>query len=84
MFIEVSDETGGLLPAGLVEISGDGETVSSITVRTQEGQESRLRLGDEIDPLVWSQRHFQGHQQKRTQIGVKYKSDEKVAIELFE
>ena len=69
-----------------VNVSDDGETVRSITLRTQEGEEFRLRLSDDIDPLVWNPRHLQGHQQTRTQIGVTYlqTAEGKVVTELTE
>ena len=69
-----------------VGVSDDGETVGSMTLRTQEGEEFRLRLSDDIDPLVWNPRHLQGHQQTRTRIGVTYveTAEGKVVTELTE
>ena len=55
-----------------VDVSDDGEAVGSMTLRTLEGEEFRLRLSDDIDSLLWSPRHLQGHQQTQTQIGVTY------------
>ncbi|MCH7706356.1 MAG: hypothetical protein IIB33_04845 [Chloroflexi bacterium] len=61
--------------------------MESIDIRTADGEELTLELSDEIDPAAWSPEHLQGHVgagQLGIQIGVKYRSDNMVATELFE
>lgn len=70
-----------------VVVSQDGQRAQSIDIRTADGEELTLELSDEIDSAAWSPEHLQGHVgagQLGIQIGVKYRSDDMVAIELFE
>ena len=44
-----------------VQVSADGKTVESLTVRTDDGEEITMRLGDDIDPAVWGASHLLTH-----------------------
>ena len=58
-----------------VQVSADGKTVESLTVRTDDGAELTMRLGDDIDPAIWGASHLLSHAGLGTlgiKIGVTY------------
>ena len=73
-----------------VQVSPVGERVESITVRIDDNKELTMRLGDNIDPVVWGPPHLLSHaglgKSLGLKIGVTYvKTAESVmAIELTE
>ena len=65
-----------------VQVSEGGQRVGSIDVRTEDGKELSLELGEEIDTAFWSPQHLQAHEALGNlgiQIGVTYNPDEQVA-----
>ena len=54
-----------------VQLSDDGETVESITVRTEDGSEVPMRLSEDIEPNIWGPPHLLGHVQTGKALGFK-------------
>lgn len=54
-----------------VQVSPDGGRVESITIRTDEGEDLYLRLGENIDPAMWEPLHLQSHQGLGESLGFK-------------
>ena len=73
-----------------VQVSADGDRVEAITVRTDDGKELTMRLGDNIDPANWGPPHLLSHaglgKSLGLKIGVTYvqTAESVVAIELLE
>ena len=73
-----------------VQVSADGERVETITVRTDDDKELSMRLGDNVDPVIWGPTHLLSHaglgKSLGLKIGVTYveTSESVVAIELTE
>ena len=73
-----------------VRVSADGERVEYITVRTDDGKELSLRLGEDIDPEMWLPPHLLSHvglgKSLGLKIGVTYvrTSESIIATELSE
>lgn len=73
-----------------VQVSADNERVEYITVRTDDGKELTMRLGDNIDPAMWGRLHLLSHaglgKSLGLKIGVTYVQTAElvVAIELTE
>ena len=73
-----------------VQVSADGESVEYITVRTDDGKELSLRLGEDIDPEMWLPSHLLSHvglgKSLGLKIGITYvrTSDSMIATELSE
>ena len=54
-----------------VLVSPDGGRVESITIRTDEGKDLQMRLGENIDPAMWEPLHLQSHQGLGESLGLK-------------
>ena len=54
-----------------VQVSSDGDRVESITIRTDEGIDLQMRLGENIDPAMWEPLHLQSHQGLGESLGLK-------------
>ena len=54
-----------------VQVSDDGEKVEYITVRTEDGKEFSLRLGEDIDPEMWLPPHLLSHVGLGKSLGLK-------------
>ncbi len=54
-----------------VQVSADGDRVESITIRTDEGKDLQMRLGENIDPATWEPLHLQSHQGLGESLGLK-------------
>jgi len=54
-----------------VQVSPDGDRVESITIRTDEGKDLQMRLGENIDPAMWEPLHLQSHQGLGESLGLK-------------
>ena len=73
-----------------VQVSDDGERVEYITVRTDDGEELSMRLGEDIDPEMWMPPHLLSHvglgKSLGLKIGVTYvrTSESIIATELSE
>ena len=74
-----------------VQVSLDEDRVESITIRTDEGEDLYLRLGENIDPAMWEPLHLQSHQGLGESLGfkigvtyVRMSDGELVATELTE
>lgn len=73
-----------------VQVSEDGQRVTSIVLRTESGDVLALALGDRIDPTIWDAKHLEGHlrlgETLGFTIGVTYTGEEgeRVAIQLIE
>ena len=84
------DSLAGRVIVTDVGVSADGEIVESITVRTDEGEELSMRLGEAIDLSIWGPAHLLGHMQTGKtlgfKIGVTYLQtpDGTIALELSE
>jgi len=53
------------------QVSADGEKVEFITVRTEDGKELSLRMGEDIDPEMWRPRHLLSHVGLGKSLGLK-------------
>ena len=73
-----------------IQLSADDQRVEYIMVRTEDGNQLTLRLGDEINPLAWTPQHLQSHvglgKSLGFTIGVKYieTNEGQVATQLSE
>ena len=73
-----------------VQVSVDGKTVESLTVRTDDGEQLTLRLGDDIEPAAWSPSHLLSHADLGESLGLKigvtyvHTADSVIAIRLSE
>ena len=73
-----------------VQVSADGKTVESLTVRTDDGEELTMRLGDDIEPAIWGAFHLLSHADLGKTLGIKIgvtyvrTTDSVIAIQLSE
>ena len=73
-----------------VQVSADGKRVESITVLTEDGEELKMRMGDEIEPAIWGPSHLLSHADLGNSLGLKigvtyvYKPESVVATQLSE
>ena len=73
-----------------VQVSADGKTVESLTVRTDDGEELTMRLGDDIEPAIWGASHLLSHADLGKTLGIKIgvtyvrTTDSVIAIQLSE
>jgi hypothetical protein len=54
-----------------VQVSADGDKVEVITIRTDEGKEISLRLGEDIDLEMWRPQHMLSHVGLGKSLGLK-------------
>lgn len=54
-----------------VQTSADETRVESITVRTDDGEEITMTLGEEIEPAAWDQGHLLTHAALGESLGIK-------------
>ena len=54
-----------------VQVAADGKTVESLTVRTDDGEEITMRLGDDIEPAIWGAFHLLSHADLGKNLGIK-------------
>ncbi len=68
----VADEPVAVrVPVKEVQVSPDGGRVESITIRTDDGEDLYLRLGENLDPAMWEPLHLQSHQGLGESLGLK-------------
>lgn len=54
-----------------VQVSADENRVEFITVRTDNGEEITMRLGEDIEPAAWDQNHLLTHAGLGEALGIK-------------